>query len=85
MNQNILEMTNVLLNDEENNKTDYKLSMGDITKTLNMDETVLSTCNKKSATSTARCLIKLFCLNSDSNLEYGDMDKSIINSIIGES
>ncbi|CAF3488201.1 unnamed protein product [Rotaria socialis] len=81
--QNMSEMTNVLVNDEENKKADRLLSIDDIKTILNMDEKALSSCNRKTETSTARFLIKLFCRNSDTTFEYVDVDKSIISSIIG--
>lgn len=82
--QNMLETTKVLVNDEANKMNDKILSLAEIANVLNIDEVVLSTCNKKTATSTARALIKLFCLAYESNFEYSKIDKSIIKSIIGE-
>lgn len=49
-----------------------------------MDVNKLQECNKKTATATARSIIKSMYPNYDSNFRYTNVDKPIIDCIIGK-
>lgn len=49
-----------------------------------MDANKLANCNQKTATGTARSIIKCMYPDCDSNSRYSDVDKSVVNAIIGK-
>ena len=82
--QSFVEISNNSHDDQENTNIDACASMADIIIVLNMDTNKLTKCNKKTATATARSVIKSMYPNLNSNLRYSDVDKFIVNSIIGK-
>ncbi|CAF3046069.1 unnamed protein product [Rotaria sp. Silwood2] len=82
MDPNFVEISNVSRDDQENMNVDKGTSMTDILLILKMDANKLTKCNKKTATATARSVIKSMYPNCDSNFRYSDVDKSIIDCII---
>ena len=82
--RNFVEISNVAHDDQENTNVGKEASMVDILLILKMDANKLKTCNKKTATATARFVIKSMYPNCDSNFRYSDVDKSIIDCIIGK-
>ena len=82
--RNFVEISNVAHDDQENTNVGKEASMVDILLILKMDANKLKTCNKKTATATARFVIKSMYPNCNSNLRYSDVDRSIVDSIIGK-
>ncbi|CAF4882873.1 unnamed protein product [Rotaria sp. Silwood1] len=82
MDPNFVEISNVSHDDQENMNVSKGTSMTDILLMLKMDANKLTKCNKKTATATARSVIKSMYPNCDSNFRYSDVDKSIIDCII---
>ncbi|CAF3901369.1 unnamed protein product [Rotaria sp. Silwood1] len=82
MDPNFVEISNVSHDDQENMNVDKGTSMNDILLILKMDANKLTKCNKKTATATARSVIKCMYPSCDSNFRYSDVDKSIIDCII---
>ena len=84
MDHNFVEISNSSYDSQENTNINTCKSMADIIMVLNMDSNKLTKCNKKTATATARSVIKSMYPSCNSDLRYSDVDRSIVDSIIGK-
>jgi hypothetical protein len=55
----------------------------DVMRKLGMDNNELAKCNKKTATSTVRSIIKFIYPNPEPDFKYTQVNKSIIDAAIG--
>jgi len=77
-----IEMANMLQHDKENDNIIHDKVIIGITKALKIDQNQLKKCKKRTATATARSLIRCLYPNPDSQFGYAQVDKTIIDTIL---
>lgn len=79
-----LDVSNILRNEMEQSDFDKGELLSEVMESLNMTEKELLSCHGKSATSTARKIIRFMFPNPEDDFKFSDVADSIVDGIISK-